>query len=219
MVNNISKPYTEGDRLKSNEYFCVGNAVPVIKEYVMIDFERVKRKCTKLCLVCNEKACPIIEDEYDYTHGSKYIRTEFPQSRYQHCHGVGKKMYAYAKDVLGWDEELCKKMFVLGCLHDIGYELDPTIGGHGDIMSDMLSGYEYADEIRSHTVFKSNPSKELALLYYADATVDGMGNWCTYEDRRKDTINRYGKDSSNYTDGLVILEYLKANGYDDSFGL
>ena len=144
---------------------------------------------------------------------------EFPLNRYKHCHSVGKKMYAYAKERLGWDEERCQKMFVLGVLHDIGYELDGSVYGHGTILANILKGYEFADEIDKHCVLHESISEELALLYYADATVDGQGNWCRYEERDADLISRYGTDSPNRQDGVRLSELLKERGFDDTFGL
>ena len=110
-------------------------------------------------------------------------------------------------------------MFVLGNIHDIGYELDEGAFGHDHIIADALKGtYKYTSEIRNHSkliddIYKITP--ELELLYFADMTVDGQGKWCTLEERLKDLENRYGKDSEVYIESLKLANYLINVGYDD----
>lgn len=41
-------------------------------------------------------------------------QNSFPETRFRHCHNVGLKMYSYAKNVLNWDENRCKDMYLLG---------------------------------------------------------------------------------------------------------
>ena len=65
----------------------------------------------------------------------------FPMTRYQHCYSVGKKMYWYAKEVWGWDEQRCRDMFVLGNIHDIGYEFDGGKGIDGAALSETITDY------------------------------------------------------------------------------
>ena len=145
------------------------------------------------------------------------IDLQFPESRYKHCHSVGKKMYAYAREVLGWSEAKCQEMFVLGCIHDVGYELYPTMDGHSSVLAHTLDGYKYSKEISRHSRLCKNFRKELDLLYYADATVDSEGNWCTYAQRLQDVKDRYGEDSTNYKQGESFKEYLMSKGFDDKF--
>lgn len=147
------------------------------------------------------------------------MMVDFPINRYKHCHSVGKKMQFYAEECLGWSEEKCQKMFVLGVLHDICYELDGSSYGHDLIAPGVLSGYEYADAISKHSILQEDVSQELALLYYADATVDGEGNWCTYDYRLRDLANRHGEDSDVYRDSCELIEYLREQGFDDTFGI
>lgn len=49
-------------------------------------------------------------------------------NRLQHIIGVARKCYSIAKSH-GHNEDFCKKMFMLGWCHDIGYEFDrPNYG-------------------------------------------------------------------------------------------
>lgn len=142
---------------------------------------------------------------------------DFPLSRYRHCYSVGKKMYQYAKEVLHWDEKTCQEMFVLGNIHDIGYEIDPDAFGHDEVLANIMSdNYKYSNEIRYHSYLQTHyDSPAMRLLYFGDMTVDGMGNWCTFEERLKDLANRYGKKSEVYIESYKIAEYLKSMGFID----
>lgn len=142
----------------------------------------------------------------------------FPLNRYKHCYGVGKRMYAYAKYNLHWDERRCCEMFVLGNLHDIGYELDPDAFDHDWVLANILTGsYKYSNEIRYHSKYQTGyDSPELRLLYFGDMTVDGAGNWCTLEERLNDLSKRHGINSEVYKESYELAVYLRKLGFDDS---
>ena len=144
--------------------------------------------------------------------------TSFPESRYKHCYSVGKKMYQYAKDMLKWDDKSCIEMFVLGNMHDIGYEMDDDCFGHDKVLADAIHGtYRYSNEIELHThIQKRYDTPAMRLLYFADMTVDGEGNWCTFQERLQDIENRYGKESNVYEESVKIVQYLRKLGFDDS---
>ena len=142
----------------------------------------------------------------------------FPENRYKHCHNVGLKMYKYAKEVFKWNEEKCNEMFVLGVIHDIGYELDKDAFGHDIILSNTLKidGYKYYNEIKNHSKLQHEyDTPEMRLLYFGDMTVDGTGNWCTFEERLKDLEIRYGKDSEVYIESKKIAVQLTTWGFFD----
>lgn len=141
----------------------------------------------------------------------------FPLNRYKHCYSVGKRMYAYAKYMLGWNEKKCCEMFVLGNLHDIGYELDPDCFDHDWILADILSySFKYHNEIRYHSQYQTEyDSPELRLLYFGDMTVDGAGNWCTLKERLEDLEKRHGKNSEVYKVSLELAKLIKSWGFDD----
>ncbi|MBO5387268.1 MAG: hypothetical protein J6A59_03910 [Lachnospiraceae bacterium] len=148
----------------------------------------------------------------------KLTEKQFPLSRYRHCYSVGKKMYHYAKNVLLWDEKTCQEMFVLGSIHDIGYEIDSDAFGHDEVLANIMSdSYKYSNEIRYHSYLQTHyDSPAMRLLYFGDMTVDGTGNWCTFEERLKDLENRYGKNSAVYIESLNIANYLISLGFDDT---
>lgn len=146
-------------------------------------------------------------------------QNNFPESRYRHCHNVGLKMYSYAKYHLGMDDVQCQSMFLLGTFHDVGYELDADAFKHDVAMCDALGhdGYKYAKEIKYHSFMQdAYDSIEMKLLYFGDMTVDGMGNWCTLDERLQDLEKRHGLESDVYIESKRIADKLIEWGFDDS---
>ena len=146
----------------------------------------------------------------------KISKENFPLNRYLHCYNVGKKMQDYSLNVLKWSKEKSNEMFILGNLHDIGYEFDSE--NDGLVLSELLEkeGYKYYREIRYHAELQREyQSEEMDLLYFADLTVDGTGNWVSYDERLEDLINRYGKESKTVKDTIEIINYLKEKGFSD----
>lgn len=143
----------------------------------------------------------------------------FPESRYRHCYSVGKKMYQYGKEKLGMTEKKALNMFVLGNLHDIGYEFNPDSIEHAKVIgSALFASYSYSDAIRDHSTLVDDEylTLELKLLYFGDATVDGNGNWVTYQERLDDLIARHGADSKVVSDTREIIAKLQEWGFDDT---
>ena len=149
----------------------------------------------------------------------KDIPDNFPMSRMLHCHNVGLRMYFYAKKHMGWPEEKCHDMYILGMMHDLGYELNADPFEHDEAMARALgrTGYKYIKEIYYHSRMQTKyDSPEMRLLYFGDMTVDGKGNWVTLEDRLKDLEERHGKNSEVYKESKEIADALVEWGFDDS---
>ena len=156
---------------------------------------------------------------YFVAEASQDIPESFPLSRMLHCHNVGLRMYSYAKQRWGWPQDRCDDMYILGMMHDIGYELNPDPYEHDEAMAKALghAGYKYIEEIRHHSFLQTDyDTPEMQLLYFGDSTVDGKGRWCTFEERLKDVEERHGKGSAVYQDTLAIIEHLKSLGFDDT---
>lgn len=140
---------------------------------------------------------------------------KIPENRLKHCYGVGWVMYKVAKDYYKWNENKCREMFILGLLHDAGYEFvghnDSSIL-HSKILSKLLNhnNYCYDKEIKYHDMFtKKYKSKELELLWLADMVVDGQGNIVGFEGRIKDIKKRHGKNSKVAKDSEKLIRYLE----------
>ena len=144
-------------------------------------------------------------------------KEKIPLNRLRHMYGVGREMYRYAKEVLNWPEEKAREMYILGLLHDAGYEFNKDDCGHGYEAADILErcGYRYADEIRNHSYVIARPSNELKLLWYADQVIDGKGHKVTFGKRLDDIAKRHGKESDAYKWCKEIIEYCKEHGFND----
>lgn len=142
-------------------------------------------------------------------------KQSFPSNRYNHCYNVGKRMQQYAKEK-GYNEIFCNKMFILGSIHDIGYEINSDSYLHGVVLSELLEEYEFSKEIYHHSKLQlEHDSIAMKLLYLADMTVDGQGNWCTLKERLQDLESRYGRDSEPYIESEKIAKYLIEIGFSD----
>ena len=147
------------------------------------------------------------------------ISSSFPLSRMLHCHNVGLRMASYAKNHLGWDNVRCNDMYILGMMHDLGYELNGDPFLHDEAMAEALghTGYKYMKEIAYHSCMQHDyDSPEMRLLYFGDMTVDGKGKWCTLDERLKDIEERHGKNSEVYKESYDIAVALRGWGFEDT---
>lgn len=81
----------------------------------------------------------------------------------------------------------------------------------------MSDNYKYSNEIRYHSYLQFNyDSPAMRLMYFGDMTVDGQGNWCTFDERLKDLARRCGKNSEVYIESHKITKYIRSLGFDDS---
>ena len=120
--------------------------------------------------------------------------------RLNHSIAVARKMVEIGKD-FGLKEDELKELFLLGYLHDIGYEYDNTGANHNKIGSNILkqSGYKYHKEVYYHGEIEDEYSSlYLKILNKADMQIDKYGNDVGYDKRLEDIKNRYGKDSNVY---------------------
>lgn len=132
----------------------------------------------------------------------------------QHSMGVGRKMAQIATKK-GLSKEQIEDCFLLGLLHDIGYEYTEDFSEHEHIGGKVLerNGYRYWREVYYH----GHPTDEYQSLYLdilnaADQQVDTHGNDVGYENRLKDIKIRYGETSKAYKDSCVLQERLKSLG-------
>ena len=131
--------------------------------------------------------------------------------RFKHCAEVGRLMEENARN-RGWSEQKCREMYLLGYLHDLGYEYTKEGEDHARIGGLLLKecGYKYWKEVYCH----GHPdeidfSDESLLLNDADMTVDAYGRRVGYDERLNDIGTRYGFDSFNYLESKRIVEILK----------
>ncbi len=125
------------------------------------------------------------------------------EHRLHHLLGVAKKCYQLAKE-RGHDEEFCRKMFLLGFIHDIGFEFSGSTKVHEEISAQMLQ-YLGLDEnsnevqaVKHHNSFLSRGNEEWLILVEADMTTDNEGNPISVMARLDSIQDIYGDYSEEY---------------------
>jgi len=129
------------------------------------------------------------------------------EDRLKHILAVARLMKDNAEK-LDLDKE---EMFILGMLHDIGYEF----GGsemHHQVGAQILEkqNYKYYKEVLYHgkpNVNYSSPA--LDLLNFADMHINKKGEYVSFEDRLEDIKSRRGEDSPHYKNSKIIIDKLK----------
>lgn len=138
--------------------------------------------------------------------------------RLKHMLGVARRCYEIALEN-GYDEHTARKLFLVGYLHDIGYEFSETGENHADISNQMIISLFGVENkaIKEHGQLNKDLNNiELRILNIADLTVDSFGNKCTVYNRLLDIKNRYGKESKAYQTALDLAKQLKLVA--DDFG-
>ena len=130
--------------------------------------------------------------------------------RMQHILSVARQCYQIAKNKYQLSEEECRKAFMIGFLHDVGYEFSETNLEHpvkGKELIQQTLGVELP-EIQEH----GNPDAEqtlyLSILNEADMTVDSKGNVVSVEERLIDIKSRYSEDAIEYLKPLQLAKKL-----------
>ena len=148
------------------------------------------------------------------------------ENRLHHILGVARKAYKIAKD-MGFDERFCRRCFMLGWLHDVGYEFSEKQSEHPIISMELLwplgdafgvimgfsrgedgkinSSAPYNEEwinataaIKDHGLYTENETAEWKILNMADMQVDSQGNEVSVSQRLDNIKNRYGEHSDQY---------------------
>ena len=139
------------------------------------------------------------------------------ENRLKHIIGVARKCYNMAKDEFNMSEEKAREMWLMGFLHDIGYEFSddtnsnkhPIIGF--DILCidpEMLSNISYS--ILNHGETADSWGVADYILNLADMTVDSKGNDVTLAERCRDIDERYGRYSTQSCKALNMVSKINA---------
>lgn len=59
------------------------------------------------------------------------------EARLHHILGVARKSYKIAKE-MGYDERFCRRCFMLGWIHDVGYEFSEKQSEHPNVSAELL---------------------------------------------------------------------------------
>lgn len=122
-------------------------------------------------------------------------------SRWQHILGVARKCKEFVGKFKPCDNKFAEDMFLLGMLHDIGYEFMENNASHAHVGGEILKrvGYKYWKEVALHgneTV--KNMSDELFILNCADMSIGPNGESFSFDERLEEIALRFGKDTDAY---------------------
>lgn len=126
---------------------------------------------------------------------------------------VGHTAERLARELFEWPEEKCRQMFLLGLLHDVGYEYAAEQPDHPRVGGELLeaAGYRYWQEVRWHGMLGAPyASDELLILNAADLLTDAAGNVVSLFERLGDVEQRYGADSPQLAEMSALAEEVSA---------
>lgn len=134
-------------------------------------------------------------------------------NRLVHMREVGRLCSELAFDLFGWNEHECRQMFVMGFLHDIGYQFAENQPDHEEIGGALLASakYEHAEPIRFHGDPEADLSDDrLLILNISDMAVSGDGKRVGFVTRLEDIATRYGKESPQYETSARVIAAIRA---------
>lgn len=136
------------------------------------------------------------------------------ENRWKHILGVARKAKEFALKLKPENAQYAEDMFLLGMLHDMGYEFAESNSEHAATGGKILkrSGYKYWQEISLHgdeTI--ENMSDELFILNCADMSTGPSGEQFTFEERLAEIAARFGEDAAAYKKCMIEVEKLKAD--------
>lgn len=132
------------------------------------------------------------------------------EDRMKHTLAVARKMVEIGKKYNLSSKEQ-QELFILGFLHDVGYEFLDEKKEHNIIGGEMLKSSEYKcwQEVYYHGMPDPKfDSLFLKILNMADMQIDKYGNDVGYTKRLEDIKSRYGEDSVPYQNSLRLIKRL-----------
>lgn len=134
---------------------------------------------------------------------------QITEDRIKHSLAVAKKMKSLA--IAFPKKYKCNpdEAFVLGWLHDIGYEFSSEQSEHakkGGLVL-KIQNYKYWKEIYYHGISQNEyDSDMLRLLNYVDMLTGPDGAYVTIDERIKNITLRYGENSVQETDAKTLAD-------------
>lgn len=137
--------------------------------------------------------------------------------RMQHQLAVAHRVVEMAQRRGGYSEEELQELFLMGYLHDVGYEFVEDSSQHASAGGEVLKrcGFKYWQEIANHGIPEcAYASPELDILNCADMHTSPVGEPISYEERLEGIQERYGAESSHYKNAAAVIQELKQVGYE-----
>lgn len=133
------------------------------------------------------------------------------ENKLKHSIGVARNCYNIAIS-LGLSEDDAKASFVMGLLHDIGYE-QCGVCGHAKVSGEYIdkflkNGYAINNAISTHGDGKSCYSIWHKILNTADLTTSYLGEAVSAQERIDGIKDFHGKDSKQYKNAVKMANLL-----------
>ena len=128
------------------------------------------------------------------------------ENRLKHSMSVANKMVELN------NAKNAEEVFLIGYLHDIGYQFTDDKTQHNRIGGEILKkfGFKFWKEVYYHgEVNCEYKSDYLNLLNKADMIIDSKGNNVGFQNRLEDIKTRYGKNSPQYIKAKQLIQYLE----------
>lgn len=134
-------------------------------------------------------------------------------NKLKHSLGVAKACRQYGEE-LHKSEEYCDALFVMGFLHDIGYEKSPDTN-HPSVGGSMIESFikhpEMLEAIKNHGKKFKDLNTVDTILNMSDLTVSYNGKPCTVYERLDGIKECYGEDSEHFKNAMLLFEALGLN--------
>lgn len=137
------------------------------------------------------------------------------ENKIKHSLAVARKCYELSSKVTSNEAERFN-YFVMGYLHDIGYENGEALGhslrGYEALLNFGCADNEYVKAIKNHgtPLSKEEITVPYLILVYSDLTTDYLGNSVTIEERLRSIKARYGGNSKQLQNAHEQVEILKS---------
>lgn len=132
--------------------------------------------------------------------------------RLAHSSEVGRLAAKLSCKVFGWNKTICHQMFLLGLVHDCGYEFVDDPLDHPIVGAALLkeAGYAHWREVRWHGIPNAlYHSNELLVLNTADLLVSKEGRRVTLKQRLGDIEQRYGINSEQLSRAKQLISEIE----------
>lgn len=134
------------------------------------------------------------------------------ENKLKHMLGVARECRNLARQK-NLSEDLCDAMFIMGLLHDVGYE-DEEGSMHGSVSEEFIRSFQkYSEDccnaIFCHGLLFDNWDMFDEILNRADMTISHTGDKITMEERLKGIEERWGSDSVHYKHACDVVKKLK----------
>ena len=134
--------------------------------------------------------------------------------RIKHSLAVAKRMKELSENDSEKYPVIPEDAFILGLLHDVGYEFVDNQMEHAQKGGIVLKqqGYKYWKEVYYHGYSQNEYiSPMLELLNYADITTGPTGEYTTIEQRIIGVKERYGEDSIQLEEIIALADMILNN--------